>query len=79
MKKFCVRFWGVRGSYPTPGENFIKYGGNTTCVEIETDHSIFVIDAGTGIINLGKKIVKENKFKTINLFFTHTHKDQIWE
>lgn len=75
MNKFNVKFWGVRGSYPTPGENFLKYGGNTTCLEVETDHSVLIFDAGTGIINLGKKIVEQDKFKTINLFFTHTHKD----
>lgn len=75
MSKFSVKFWGTRGSYATPGETTLKYGGNTTCVEIETDHSLLIIDAGTGIIDLGKKIVKEGKFKNINIMFTHTHKD----
>ncbi len=75
MAVFKVKFWGVRGSYPTPGESTIKYGGNTTCVEIETDIGLLIIDSGTGIINLGKKIVKEKKYKTISILFTHTHKD----
>ncbi|NLK63044.1 MAG: MBL fold metallo-hydrolase [Fusobacteria bacterium] len=75
MGKFNIKFWGIRGSYPTPGDKFIKYGGNTTCLEIETEHSVLIFDAGTGIINLGKKLINEDKFKNINLFFTHTHKD----
>lgn len=75
MSKFKVKFWGVRGSYPTPGESSIKYGGNTTCIEIQTDNEILIIDAGTGIVNLGKELLNEKKFKNINIIFTHTHKD----
>ncbi|MGM0508483.1 MAG: MBL fold metallo-hydrolase [Fusobacteriota bacterium] len=72
---FKIKLWGTRGSYPVSGERSLKYGGNTTCVEIETEMGIVIIDAGTGIIDLGKKIVKEKKWNTINMIFTHTHKD----
>lgn len=75
MEDFKVKFWGTRGSYPISGEKSIKYGGNTTCVEIETKLGIIIIDAGTGIIDLGKKIISEKKWKEINVIFTHTHKD----
>lgn len=78
-----VKFYGVRGSYATPGKDFIKYGGNTTCVSItkEVDGNIhrIVIDAGTGIINLGKEIIGNYFQKKENLeipvFFTHLHPD----
>ncbi len=50
-----VRFWGVRGSIPVPGKETIKYGGNTTCIEVLTSEgNLMIIDAGTGIRALGQ-------------------------
>ena len=73
-----VTFWGTRGSIPTPGQETIKYGGNTTCLELELDDGTLVIfDAGTGIKKLGQKIVSNGTHKTIHLFFTHSHWDHI--
>jgi hypothetical protein len=57
-KDFNIKFWGVRGSYPTPGANTVKYGGNTACVEINAGGRTIILDAGTGIIPLGRELVK---------------------
>lgn len=73
-----LRFWGTRGSIPSPGMNTVKYGGNTTCVELKLDdNTLIVFDAGTGIRKLGDKIIQNNSNGTINLFLTHSHWDHI--
>jgi phosphoribosyl 1,2-cyclic phosphodiesterase len=81
-----IKFYGVRGSYPVPGESTVSYGGNTTCVSVskEVDGKIcrIVLDAGTGIIGLGRDILKnlfQNKNEDLGLiiFFTHLHPDHI--
>ena len=72
-----IRFWGDRGSYPVPGETTLKYGGNTSCVEVSTGNAHVIFDAGTGIIYLGKRLIREAAGKPIvaNIFFSHTHRD----
>lgn len=77
MSEFIIKFWGVRGSYPVCGSEFQKYGGNTTCISMEIGKKLLIFDAGTGIIKLGKEIIKDKERKDINLFFTHTHNDHI--
>ncbi len=74
-----VRFWGVRGSIPTPERDFLKYGGNTPCVELRCGETILIFDAGTGLKNLGLSLIKEfgNKPQEINLLLSHTHWDHI--
>jgi len=73
-----LKFWGTRGSIPVPGKGTIRYGGNTPCVEIiSSDNNLFIFDAGTGIRELGDKIITQNIFKEINIFITHTHWDHI--
>jgi len=80
-RNFNVTFWGVRGSHPVPGKNTLKYGGNTTCLEISIGDVTIVVDAGTGIINLGNKIAadffsKDGKTPLeLTLLFTHLHHD----
>ncbi|MGL4394382.1 MAG: MBL fold metallo-hydrolase [Brevinema sp.] len=77
-----ITLWGVRGSMPTPEADKIKTGGNTTCLEIRlNDGSIVIIDAGTGLIPLGKKLINEFKGKTfpkIYMILTHIHWDHIY-
>ena len=51
-RNFEVTFWGVRGSLPVPGPHTIKYGGNTSCVQVQIDQRLFILDAGTGIYHL---------------------------
>lgn len=75
---FKLKFWGTRGSIPCPGPDTVKYGGNTTCFEITCGSKRIIIDAGTGIRLLGKKImIEEGNLLDADLFFTHTHMDHI--
>ena len=75
-KMFNTRFWGVRGSIPCPFKNYLKYGGNTSCVSVNCDDQLIIFDSGTGIRSLGNQIIK-NKQKKINLMMSHTHWDHI--
>lgn len=75
-----VRFWGVRGSTPTPQAENLKFGGNTSCVEITTPTGeSLIFDAGSGIRALGQKLVHEANGEPIgaNIFLTHFHWDHI--
>ena len=74
-----ITFWGVRGSVPTPGAATVRYGGNTSCVEVRADGEIIVLDAGTGIRPLGLELAREFNGAAINmtLLITHTHWDHI--
>jgi phosphoribosyl 1,2-cyclic phosphodiesterase len=73
-----VTFHGVRGSIPTPGPSTVRYGGNTVCVEARlADGTLVVFDAGTGIRELGKQVVREKYAAPIHLFLTHGHWDHI--
>jgi len=74
-----VRFWGVRGSIPTPGQGTVRIGGNTSCVEVRADSELIVLDAGTGIRPLGSELMKEFKDRPINvsLLITHSHWDHV--
>lgn len=69
-----VKFWGARGSYPAPGAETVKYGGNTACVEIRVGERAIILDAGTGIIPLGREIVRRGASEIL-LLFSHLHHD----
>jgi len=72
-----VRFWGVRGSIASPGPKTVRYGGNTTCIEIRTDNNeLIVIDAGTGIFPLSQSLLGEMPL-IANVLITHSHWDHI--
>ncbi|MFW6364901.1 MAG: MBL fold metallo-hydrolase [Spirochaetota bacterium] len=74
-----LKFWGVRGSIPVPGREFSKHGGNTSCVELRCGRTIMVLDAGTGIRNLGLEYLREygNEPIHFNILISHTHWDHI--
>jgi phosphoribosyl 1,2-cyclic phosphodiesterase len=74
-----VRFWGVRGSTPTPQLENLRYGGNTSCVEVRLGESLYVFDCGTGLRNLGKHLEKEKSGEPIiaHVFLSHFHWDHI--
>jgi len=75
-----VRFWGVRGSTPTPQKENMTFGGNTSCIEVRTDtNDIFIFDGGTGIRLLGKELEREFGDQPIrgHIFFSHFHLDHI--
>ena len=73
---FRVKFWGVRGSIACASLDHLKYGGNTSCIEVEVGERVIVLDAGTGIRNFGNELVKTDT-KDISLLLTHTHWDHI--
>jgi len=72
---FAVKFWGVRGSYPVPGFSTVLFGGNTSCVEVRVGDHLIILDAGTGIIGLGRELARSNKPITMTLLLSHTHHD----
>lgn len=74
-----LRFWGVRGSVPSPGPDTVYYGGNTSCVEVRTDGELIILDAGTGIRPLGRQLQKEfgTQQMRITILVSHTHWDHI--
>jgi phosphoribosyl 1,2-cyclic phosphodiesterase/CheY-like chemotaxis protein len=74
-----IQFWGVRGSIPTPGPRTVYYGGNTSCVEVRTGGQIIILDAGTGIRNLGLELAHEFAGRSVDLtlLISHTHWDHI--
>ena len=59
MEEFKIKFRGVRGSYPVPEADFLKYGGNTACVEIQVGGHLIILDAGTGLISLGNELMQK--------------------
>ena len=74
-----IKFWGTRGSIGVPGVGTVRYGGNTTCVEVRADGEIIVLDAGSGIRPLGSTLHREFGAKPIklSLLITHAHWDHI--
>jgi len=73
---FGVKFWGVRGSIAVPSPQHVKYGGNTSCVQVFVGDHKFILDAGTGIRTLGAEFLREDR-RHIDLLLTHTHWDHI--
>ena len=75
-----VRFWGTRGSIPSPGPSTVRYGGNTPCVEVRTaDGWLIILDAGTGIRELGRSLLERADGAPVegDIFLTHVHWDHI--
>ena len=73
-----IKFWGTRGSIAVPGKETIRYGGNTTCLEITLESGrVVVIDAGTGIRGLGEKLASEMESIDIHLLISHIHWDHV--
>ena len=87
MQEIKIKFRGIRGSHPMPHQSFLKYGGNTSCVEIQAAGHLIILDAGTGIIELGRDLQKEHILsgtdlysrKPVNatLILSHLHQDHI--
>lgn len=85
--EFKVKFRGVRGSYPIANKDYLKYGGNTSCVEVNVGGQLIIIDAGTGLINLGNELMTEYIASGTNLYdrkpikaimlLSHIHQDHI--
>src|SRR5215212_5182753 len=75
-----IQFWGTRGSIPSPGPQTVRYGGNTPCVEVRTSEGwLIILDAGTGIRELGRKLIERANGAPIegDIFVSHAHWDHI--
>ena len=72
-----IKFWGVRGSIPTPGPSTIKYGGNTACSELRYKDKLFILDAGSGIRSLGNELMKQGTGIQASILISHLHWDHI--
>ena len=78
---FTIKFWGARGSYPTPGPQTVYYGGNTACVEVRAGGHTIILDAGTGIIPLGRELAARARLGAgtaplpVVILFSHLHHD----
>lgn len=77
QSSLAIKFWGVRGSVPTPGPATAAYGGNTLCIEILAEQQRFIFDAGTGLRALGEALCQGHEPVNGHLFFTHTQWDRI--
>ena len=87
MSEFKIKFRGVRGSYPVADANYLKYGGNTSCVEINVGGHLIILDAGTGLINLGSELmmkyiesgstITERTPVNATILISHIHQDHI--
>jgi phosphoribosyl 1,2-cyclic phosphodiesterase len=77
--ELVLKFWGVRGSTPTPQLENLGYGGNTPCVEVRSGSDILILDGGTGMRMLGRSLTAEYPDQTVNchVFLTHFHWDHI--
>jgi phosphoribosyl 1,2-cyclic phosphodiesterase len=72
-----IRFWGVRGSIACPGPDTVRYGGNTSCVEIRCGHRLLIFDGGSGLRPLGNQLIAGGRTVDLDLFYSHTHLDHI--
>lgn len=87
MEEFKIKFRGVRGSYPLANKDYLKYGGNTSCVEVNVGGHLIILDAGTGLIELGNELMKEHIASGTDLYdrkpikatllLSHIHQDHI--
>jgi len=75
--EFSIRFWGVRGSIPCPGPSTKRYGGNTPCVEVRCGDRLIILDAGTGLRELGNALLKSGKPIDADILLTHCHYDHV--
>lgn len=76
-KQLSVTFWGVRGTLAAPGREFQRTGGNTICAEVRCGNRVIVLDAGTGIRELGSRLIEQSAVRKLDLMFTHAHYDHI--
>ena len=87
MSEFNIRFRGVRGSYPIANCNFLRYGGNTSCVEVNVGGHLIILDAGTGMIGLGNDLMEKHIISNMDpdkrtpihatVLLSHIHQDHI--
>lgn len=74
--EFLIRLWGVRGTSASPGSETVRFGGNTSCVEVRCGGKLFILDAGSGIRKLGNDLVQKGIVEGV-ILFSHLHWDHI--
>ena len=72
-----VRFWGVRGTIPSPGPDKVRYGGETSCVEVRCGGRLLILDAGSGLRRLGAALQREQAAIDADIFLSHCHIDHV--
>jgi phosphoribosyl 1,2-cyclic phosphodiesterase len=77
MGSIDLRFWGARGGVAVPGADTLRYGGNTSCVELRCGEHVLILDAGTGLRSLGGALVAQGGAVDADLLLSHTHLDHI--
>jgi phosphoribosyl 1,2-cyclic phosphodiesterase len=77
LEKMIVKFWGVRGSIPVPGPSTARIGGNTSCIQVSLGRETVILDSGTGIRELGRRLERSSEFRRIHILLSHTHWDHI--
>ncbi len=87
MSEFKVKFRGVRGSFPVANKNFMQYGGNTSCVEVNVGGHLIILDAGTGIVGVGDDLMEQYISSAVNpqdrkpiaatILISHIHQDHL--
>ena len=77
LEQMQIKFWGVRGSVPCPGPATVRYGGNTSCVEVWCGNELLIFDCGTGLRGLGGSLAAAKKPVDAEILLSHTHFDHI--
>jgi len=87
MSEFSVKFRGVRGSYPIADKDYMQYGGNTACVEVNAGGHLIILDAGTGLIKVGNELLRQHILSGVNpsdrtpinatVLISHIHQDHL--
>jgi phosphoribosyl 1,2-cyclic phosphodiesterase len=77
MSVMLLKFWGVRGSIPTPSPDTVLFGGNTSCLSVDFGKDVVIFNAGTGIRLLGQALIQRNPLPRIHLLLSHVHWDHI--
>lgn len=87
MDEFKIKFRGVRGSFPVCDRNFMKFGGNTSCVELNVGPHVIILDAGTGIVKTGDELMENYILSSVNpeerkpvnaiILVSHIHQDHL--
>ncbi|MGN6284698.1 MAG: MBL fold metallo-hydrolase [Afipia sp.] len=77
LNPMSVRFWGVRGSIGCPGPDTVRYGGNTSCVEVRCGDRLLIFDAGSGLRPLGNELMAQGATVNADLFLSHCHIDHL--
>lgn len=75
-ERWNIQIWGTRGSFPAVGADFQAYGGNTSCISVDTGDALVVLDAGSGLVSLGEALLCQNR-KRADILISHLHLDHI--